>query len=281
MSAAAAAMPVLRAPRPWRALGIVAAILFLLVLCAIRVEFDPTTMFGENGREQFVAWWERFRKPDFAPEIVDKAWRGALQTLAIAFAGTSIGALIGFVLLPFACSRLLVAGRFVDEDGRRPLLLVLHHAARLTQNALRTVPYLVWAIFFVLTIGLGPFPGALAIGLHTGGVLGRLFATAADDVPAAPLDALRQSGSNATGVFWWGMIPSSRPALVSYFLYHFEVNVREAAVLGIVGAGGLGQQLWLALNRFDYEATGTYLGTVMILVLTVDWLSAIVRRRLL
>jgi phosphonate transport system permease protein len=280
MSAAA-----LRAPRPFRALGWGAVLLAVLALCAWRVDFDPSLLVGEAGREQFVRWWERFRTPDTSSEVLGKTLAGARQTLSIAIVGTAIGAAIAFVLMAFSSRALLVAGPLVDEEGhgaaRRTAALAVHQAARLVANALRTVPYLVWAIFFVLTVGLGPFPGALAIGLHTGGVLGRLFSTALDDVdPRAPR-ALLAAGAPASSNFWWSFLPAARPALLSYVLYRFEVNVREAAVLGVVGAGGLGQDLYLAMNRFDYEQAGTYLLAIMALVLAADFVSAKVRARIL
>lgn len=283
MSAGAAA--VLAAPRPRQAAAWAAVLSVLLALCAWRIDFDPTLLLGEAGREQFVHWWQRFRTPDTASEVLGKALAGAGQTLSIAIVGTGIGAVIAFVLMAFSSRALLVAGPLVDEEGhgagRRAAVLAVHHGARLVANALRTIPYLVWAIFFVLTVGLGPFPGALAIGLHTGGVLGRLFSTALDDVDTRAPGALLASGSPAPAIFWWGLLPAARPALLSYALYRFEVNVREAAVLGVVGAGGLGQHLYLAMNRFDYEQAGTYLLAIMALVLAVDAVSAQVRKRVL
>ena len=274
-----------RAPRPWRAIGLGAVALVLLALCARWLEFEPAKLFGREGVDALVGWFARFRTPDVTPDALRNAATGAGQTLAIAFVGTLAGSVIGFALMAFSCRTLLVRGPLVDEEPAAPLVrsarLAAHHAARLVANALRTVPYLVWAILFILTVGLGPFPGALAIGLHTGGVLARLFSTALDEVDPRSLVALRSSGATAFGVFLFGMLPSAKPALLSYALYRFEVNVREAAVLGVVGAGGLGLHLKLALDRFDFAALATYLLAIMALVLLVDAVSAQVRKRAL
>lgn len=277
--------PAVRAPRPWKPLWIAAAAAGVLVLCAVRLGFRPDQILGSDGRRAVLDWIARFRVPDTTPEALRNAAVGAGQTLAIAFIGTLAGACIGFALMAFACRNLLVRGPLVDEEpasaASRTAVLAAHHAARLVANGLRTVPYLVWAVLLILTVGLGPFPGAIAIGLHTGGVLARLFSTALDEVDPRALVALRSSGASPLGVFTYGMLPAARPALLSYALYRFEVNVREAAVLGVVGAGGLGLHLKLALDRFDFAALGTYLLATMALVLAADAVSAQVRKRVL
>lgn len=255
-----------------------------VVLSAWRIGFFPWEYFGADRRQAFADWFSRFGRIDLSAETLAKAGSGVVETLSIAAIGTTIGACIGMALLPVSTRILYAAGPLVEEERpllRRSAALALHHAARLVANGLRTVPYLIWAVIMVFMVGLGAFPGALAIGLHTGGVLARLFATAVDHIDTRSLAALRASGASPMQTFVFGVLPQARPALVNYFLYRFEVNVREAAVLGVVGAGGLGFHLKLALDTFSFAELGTYLVATMALVLTVDLVAARLRRLLM
>jgi phosphonate transport system permease protein len=128
--------------------------------------------------------------------------------------------------------------------------------------------------------GLGPFAGTLALALHTAGVLGRLFAEAIENAPPGPGDALRAQGVGKARVFAWAALPQVLPQLVSYTLYRWEINIRAAAVMGIVGAGGLGQLLSFHMGLFHMDKTATILAAMLGLVLAVDALSDALRRRL-
>jgi phosphonate transport system permease protein len=187
--------------------------------------------------------------------------------------------------MPFCCETLLVRGPAVDEEGRpasrRAVALSIHHAARLVANVLRTVPYFVWAVLFWFMVGPGTFPGALAIAVHTGGVIARNYALALDQTDPRPQTALRAAGARRAHVFLFGMLPSARAALASYTMYRWEVNIRESTVLGLVGAGGLGFHLSYAIGIRDWNAAATQLLTIVVLVLGVDALSTVVRKRLL
>ena len=145
---------------------------------------------------------------------------------------------------------------------------------------LRSVPELVWAALMVLAAGLGPFAGALALALHTTGVLGRLFAETLENVPAAPERALRDAGSGAVAAFAYATLPLVAAQGVAYALYRWEMNIRMAAVLGFVGAGGLGQMLYFHLSMFQQAQAATVLIAMFVLVFVVDSLSAAVRGRL-
>ena len=146
-------------------------------------------------------------------------------------------------------------------------------ATRLVLNALRSIPELVWAAMLLITVGLGPFAGTLALALHTTGVLGRLFAEAIENAPAGPSFALRTRGVGVGRVFIYATLPQILPQLLSYTLYRWENNIRAAAVLGVVGAGGLGQMLSYHLGLFQMQETSTVLIAMLILVAIVDALS--------
>ena len=145
--------------------------------------------------------------------------------------------------------------------------------------ALRAVPELVWAALMVLAAGLGPNAGTLALALHTAGVLGRLFAEALENTPHGPADALRLAGSGRIAAFCYGSLPTLWPQLVAYSLYRWENNIRMASVLGFVGAGGLGQMLYMSLSLFQEAQAATVILAMLLLVLAVDALSGWARQR--
>ncbi len=151
---------------------------------------------------------------------------------------------------------------------------------RLVLNALRSIPELVWAALLLISAGLGPFAGTLALALHTSGVLGRLFAEAIENAPAGPGAALRVQGVGNGRVFLFATLPQVLPQLMSYTLYRWENNIRAAAILGVVGAGGLGQLLAFHMGLFQMNKTATVLAAMLLLVGLVDALSNLSRRLL-
>ncbi|MDO4593517.1 MAG: ABC transporter permease subunit [Comamonadaceae bacterium] len=200
----------------------------------------------------------------FFPPDTSRAWLWAVlvgvgETLAISVVGT---------LLAAVAALLLALPRF-----RAPWNVVL--------NLLRSVPELVWATLTALAVGLGPFAGVLALALHTTGVLGRLYAEALENAPAKPADALRMAGSPRVLAFLYGTLPGAAPQLLAYTLYRWEMNIRMAAILGFVGAGGLGQLLYFKLSLFHYAEASTVIMAMLLLSMAVDQASAWLRRRML
>jgi phosphonate transport system permease protein len=151
---------------------------------------------------------------------------------------------------------------------------------RLLQNMLRSIPELVWASLLLVAAGLGPFAGTLALALHTTGVLGRLFAESLENAPPGPAAALRAQGVGNGRLFLYATLPQVLPQLLSYTLYRWENNIRAAAVLGVVGAGGLGQLLSFHMGLFHMGKTATILMAMLLLVALVDSLSYAARRLL-
>jgi phosphonate transport system permease protein len=152
--------------------------------------------------------------------------------------------------------------------------------ARFTLNVLRSVPELVWAAVMVLAAGIGPFAGALALALHTTGVLGRLFGETLENVPPEPERALAESGAGRVAAFAYASLPLALPQWVAYTLYRWEMNIRMAAVLGFVGGGGLGQLLYFHLSIFQQPQAMTVLLAMFAIVAAVDAASAHLRRGL-
>ena len=207
-----------------------------------------------------------FFPPDLSPAFVTKVAIGAWETLAMSALGTTLAAVLGLALA-------LPASRMHATDSgfaRAPTRLLL--------NVLRSIPELVWAALLLISAGLGPFAGTLALALHTAGVLGRLFAEAVENAPSGPGDALRAQGIGNGRIFLYATLPQVLPQLLSYTLYRWENNIRAAAVLGVVGAGGLGQLLSFHMGLFHMGKTATILGTMLLMVALVDALSLGARR---
>lgn len=279
----AAPLPV----RPFPATRYAAALLVLGVVLGsfLWLRIDPAEVFAGGTADALHAVGSRMWPPRTDAETLANAGKGAVETLCMSVVGTLLGAAIGLVLMPFACETLLVRGPLVDDEDRpiglHSAALAAHHAARLAANVLRTVPYFVWAILFWFMVGPGTFTGALAIAVHTGGVIARNYSQVLDQTDPRALAALRSSGARRAHVFLFGMLPASRSALAAFTLYRWEVNLRESTVLGLVGAGGLGHHLVYAIGIFDWRAAATHLAAIMVLVLAVDALSTVVRRKLL
>ncbi len=229
------------------------------------LQLDFAGIFSATALRSMGRFVSEFLAPDLsAPFLAKTAW-AALQTLAVSAIATLLAGGAGALLSLPAAGRFGVAAR---------------QAARLLLNVLRSVPELVWAALMVLAAGLGPFAGTLALALHTTGVFGRLFAETLENAPRGPERALSDSGSGAVAAFGYGMLPLALPQWIAYGLYRWEMNIRMAAVLGFVGAGGLGQMLYFHLSLFQQAQAATVLGAMFVLVLIVDSVSAHVRRGL-
>jgi phosphonate transport system permease protein len=147
-------------------------------------------------------------------------------------------------------------------------------------NVLRSVPELVWASILMIAAGLGPFAGTLALAAHTAGVLGRLFADALENAAPLPEQSLRTNGASPMAAFFYATLPQTLPQMLSYTLYRWENNIRAAAILGVVGAGGLGQMLKYHLSLFQMQAAATVIIAMLLLVALVDAASFATRRAL-
>ncbi|TXG93614.1 MAG: phosphonate ABC transporter, permease protein PhnE [Rhodocyclaceae bacterium] len=210
---------------------------------------------GEAARSigEFVAG---FFPPDLSADWLARVAKGVWETLAISVVGTLLAAATGLLLaLP---------------RWRAPFSFLL--------NTLRSVPELVWATITALAVGLGPFAGALALALHTTGVLGWLYAEVLANAPAAPAQALRCAGTPGGLAFLYGTLPGAAPQLIAYTLYRWEMNIRMAAILGFVGAGGLGQLLYVELSLFHHAQASTVIIAMLLLSIVVDQASARLRR---
>ncbi len=205
--------------------------------------------------------------PEVTGELLARVATAMLETVQISFAALLLGALLG---LPMA---VLIAGN-VGAPGW------LASAARVTAAGLRGVPELLWALLFVATVGLGPAAGAYAIGVHAAGMIAKLCSEQLEAVDPAPVEALQVTGASHLATTALAIVPQARNGLASLLLYQWECNIRSSAVVGFVGAGGIGQALGIALRLFRYRELATLLAAVLVLVLSVDRLSRLLRRRM-
>lgn len=200
-------------------------------------------------------------------QVLHPSLDAALVTLYIAFLGTALS-------IPFALVLAILGARTTTPGP------AVYQATRSLLSFLRAVPDVVFALIFVTAVGLGPFPGVLALLFHNVGVMGKLWSEAIEEIDLGPVDALRTTGARGPQVVANAVVPSVTPQLIGLLLYRFDVNVRASLVLGLVGAGGIGFLINQSIKLFRFDEMLTHILVVLVLVVAVDNLSALIRRRL-
>ena len=233
-------------------------VLLLIIASFLTIELQWLQIFSFSSLTNMAHFLSEFVPPDTSPEFIKKVTVAAWETLAMSAVGTLLAVIAALALV----------------------LLLPARLSAVVLNALRSIPELVWAALLLISAGLGPFAGTLALALHTTGVLGRLFSELIEDVPEGPSQALKAQGVGGLKLFSYGILPEIFPQLMSYSLYRWENNIRAASVLGIVGAGGLGQLLHFHLGLFQMQKTASVILAMLVLVAAVDTLSYIWRSRL-
>jgi phosphonate transport system permease protein len=265
-------------------LMIFAGFLVLLAWSYVGTEFSLRGLMGGESAAQILTYARKLFPPDLSKDFLLKTGYWILETFAMSFLGTILAVLIACSLVFLSSRNLMFSGLLFEMERRRPwaraLRTALYLIAKAALNLLRTVPHLVWALILVFAIGLGPFPGMLALGIHTGGVLGRLFGEVMENVETQPIEALQATGASRLQILFYGILPQVLPECIAYTLYRWEVNIREAVILGYVGAGGLGQQIQIAISLFLEHRLLTLILAIYLIVTAVDTLSAYLRSRL-
>ena len=271
-----------RSPWPWL---IVAGFGLLIAWSYQGAHVDLGMLLGSEGRSQIAAYVTKLFPPDLSMAMLREAGVGAVETFAISFIGSLLAVAIALPLSVLTTRTLLHRGILYEGRHLSPLSkairLGIYGTAKALLNLFRTIPEIVWALIFVFLVGLGPFPGVLALGFHTGGVLGKLFGEVLEDVNQRPIEALGSTGAGRLSILLYGILPQALPQFLSYSLYRWEVNIRAAAVLGFVGAGGLGQRIYVAISLFWENQLLTLILAIYVMVTLVDWLSSVLRRRLI
>lgn len=191
-----------------------------------------------------------------------------VETILMGFVGTVLGGVLALALCFFASRNLTPNNGF-------------YFVSRRVLEFCRTVPELVFALIFVFAFGLGPFAGVLAIAVHTAGSLGKLFAEVNENVDPRSIEGVRAAGGNWPMVMRLAVVPQALPNYASYLLLRFEINVRGASALGIVGAGGIGQELYVAIRQFEYTDISAIMLLLIAVVSIIDIACETVRHRMI
>ena len=259
--AAAAAAPA--AKRSWSSLAGWAVLFVLLGASWHGADMRPLDLFSD------AANMGEFARDFFPPDFTD--WptyvHEMLVTLAVAVWGTA---------LAIVCS---VPFGLLSAHNLTPAWL--RHPVRRLMDACRAINEMVFAMLFIVAVGLGPFAGVLALWVHTTGVLAKLFAEAVEAIDPRPAEGVRATGATPLDEIVYGVLPQVMPLWISYTLYRFESNVRSAMVVGMVGAGGIGVVLYEEIRSFDYAQTCAVLILVVAAVTAIDLISGWLRRRVI
>ena len=195
----------------------------------------------------------------------------ARETLEISIIGTLLGAIFAIPLSLLAARNLM---------GRNPITNVCYYIVRIILSIQRSIPTLFLAIIFVVSVGVGPFPAVLALTIFSAGLMTKLFSEAIESIDWGQVEAIQSSGGSVAHVVFFAVIPQVVPYFISHMLYCWEVNVHSAAVLGLVGAGGIGSYVQDAIESYKYANIGMALLVVIIITMAIDFTSAYIRARI-
>lgn len=217
---------------------------------------------------RFADFLERAFPPNLEPKVLARLGWKMVETLQIAVAGAVIGVIISLPVALFA-ARGLIAGNWVNQIVRTSL------------GFIRAVPDIAWALVFVVAVGLGPFAGMLAIAIDTIGFCGRFFADDMEATDKGPSESLTATGARGLDVVACATIPAAMPAFISTSLYALEKAVRSSTILGLVGAGGIGIELKVGFDLFDYPTAMTVILMIAVIVIAIEQLSGWARTQII
>lgn len=270
-----------RRVNPWNWL-ITAGIVLFALYSAQKTGFAPAAFF-EAGNGKNIA---RFIKGLWPPETsAEFLWSTGLlirETILISVAGTALALVLA---IPLSILAMRARGEeFNRIKGRRSAWLIrwsAYYTARFLLNLFRGIPEMMWALIFVVAVGLGPFPGVLALAAHSTGILGKLYAELFESVDQRLVETARSTGAGEMAVLAYVRVPVTLPVLLSYTLFRWECNMRAATILGFVGAGGIGTQLMISMKLFAYPEVMTLIMEILLLVVFVDLAGQFIRARVL
>jgi len=232
----------------------------LVVWAWIWSQVDLGALFRSGPR--LFEFATRLIPPDWS--VAELVLRSTLETLMMALAGTALAVLIALPLGFLAASNVTPAW--------------LSHGVKWILGLIRSIPLIVVGMVLVTAVGLGPFPGALAIAFHSVGMLGKFFAEEFETADEGILQAVRGTGANWSQTLRYGLVPQSVPQIVAFIVFRLEMNFRDAAVLGLVGAGGIGYYIQLYVRGFQYEKVTVLLLTIVVVVTMLDQFTYWIRK---
>lgn len=261
--------------RRWQSLMVLGVVAVLVLFAGRTGEVDLKNLVdnGSNFTSYFGRIMPKLSVAHFGADVADWYWnitgwlKLLLDTILIAYLATLIGAALALATAPLAAANLAPSG-------------ALRWSIKRIFEFCRTVPDLVFALMFVAAFGLGPFAGILAIAIHTFGTLGKLFTEALENIDMKPVEGVRSTGSRFVETVRFGALTQVMSTFASYTLLRFEINVRSGSVVGMVGAGGIGQDLFVAIRKFYYTDVSAILLMIIVCVAVIDLVTERVRHRL-
>ncbi|GAB4557071.1 MAG: hypothetical protein Kow0047_01100 [Anaerolineae bacterium] len=233
-------------------------------------EVPPTAITGQTGlfgAEALLSWEEgELKISETAIQVKDKM----LETIFLALMATTLGVIFA-VPVSFLAARNLMA--------RHPVGAAIYYLVRLTLNILRAIEPLIWAIIFAVWVGIGPYAGVLALTLHSIAALGKLYSEAIENIDPGPIEAVTATGANRLQTIVYAVVPQVIPPFIAFTIYRWDINVRMSTVIGFVGGGGIGFLLIQWINLLQYRQAATAVWAIAIVVSIMDYLSAIIRER--
>ncbi len=276
-AATASRTPAMRDPA-WtgRVFWVLASIVALWPMLVL-TEFKPWVLFAPDSLAPTLQFLAGFVPPRMDLEFLAMVARETWRTIAIATAGLTLALVLALPLTLLSVRALSVSGL----AGRMaPIPSALRIAVRGLLVVLRSVPELIWALVFVRVVGLGVTAGVLAIALTYAGMLGKVYGEILESGDGHPTEALLRNGAGRIQAFFYGLLPQNAAELTSYTVYRWECAIRSSAVLGFVGAGGLGQEIDASMKMFNGAEVSTMLLVFVLLVASTDRLSGWLRRAL-
>ncbi len=241
----------------------VASVLVFYVVCWQLAQIDPVKLV--EGLPKLAFWLAQAWPPRW--EELPLFLQRTAETIAMAAIGTTVATLLA---VPMA----VLASRNITPFP------ALYYPARWFLNALRGIDSFVFALLFVAAVGLGPFAGVLGIALHTWGSAAKLFADHIENTPLGPMEAVETTGAGRMTAIAYALVPDVAPVMLSTTLFWWEFNVRASTVLGVVGAGGIGQELKNSMDLLDFSRLFTIIAVILVVVTALDQLSGWLRRKL-
>lgn len=243
-------------------------LVLICIVCAWGLDYSAFETFSWAN---FVSTVKQLFKPDwsyFYDGSGEDVFSLILLTIAIAFAGTALGTVLA---IPFT---LLASSNLWHKDS------IIPRIGKIILDVLRAFPELIYAVIFVKVVGPGPFAGMMAIGVHQIGMLGKLFAEEMEKMNEDSVEACKSVGANGVQTMFYARIPELLPIYSSLVLNHFEIGVRSASTLGLVGAGGIGATLIFAIQARNWDKVSIILLAVIVTVYLLDILTGIIRKKL-
>ncbi|OIB01109.1 phosphonate ABC transporter, permease protein PhnE [Paenibacillus sp. LC231] len=258
--------PLLRPKPPGKLKYYMTTAFLLLLVWGSALQTDASFMELVEGLPNMLDLLREMFPPKWS--YLDNILEAMLETIRMALIGTTLGAVLA-VPVALLCADNMVKNRWIT------------YPVRFLLNLIRAIPDLLLAALFVAIAGLGPLPGIFALSVFSLGLIAKLTYEALEAIDPGPLEAMTAAGANLPQLIVYGAVPQVRAHFASYTLYTFEINVRAAAVLGLVGAGGIGHYYEVTLGFFEYDKTCMIIIFTLIVVLLIDYLSAKLREKLL